>query len=153
MNLLDQVAALIADTASGELARVGALANVTALIYEQLGDLNWVGFYLTDESGELLRLGPFQGRVACTEIPFTRGVCGAAARTKKSVRVADVSTFVDHIVCDSASQSELVIPLITADGAVVGVLDLDSPRLGRFSNADQRALEEIVDLLVERLWS
>ncbi|HZJ88543.1 MAG TPA: GAF domain-containing protein [Sphaerochaeta sp.] len=153
MSLLDQVAALIGDTTSGELARFGALANVTALLYEQFDDINWVGFYLTDESGELLRLGPFQGRVACTEIPFTRGVCGTAARTKESVRVADVSTFADHIVCDSASRSELVIPLITADGTVVGVLDLDSPRLGRFSSADQEALEAVVDLLVQRLWS
>ncbi len=153
MSLVQAVESLIADTPLSELGRTGALANVTALLNERIADVNWVGFYLTDASGETLRLGPFQGRVACTTIPFSRGVCGAAARSKASMRVADVSTFVDHIVCDSASKSELVIPLITKAGKVVGVLDLDSPLLNRFSASLQAELETVADLLVATLWA
>ncbi|MCP9318953.1 GAF domain-containing protein [Acetobacter persici] len=137
------------------------MANLSALIFEALPDLNWAGFYLyrphaaapaslftvasggsSEGEGELV-LGPFQGRIACTRIAMGKGVCGTAARTRTTQRIPDVHAFPGHIACDAASASELVIPLV-AHGQLLGVLDLDSPRKDRFSPADQQLLETLV---------
>ncbi|GIU36570.1 free methionine-R-sulfoxide reductase YebR [Shewanella colwelliana] len=133
-TLARQVEALF----NGEDNLIAAMANFSALINEHLDDINWAGFYLTE--GEQLILGPFQGKVACTRIPMGKGVCGTAAQMDKTLRVADVHQFAGHIACDSASNSEIVIP-IRRDGAVIGVLDIDSPSLSRFDEADQIGLE------------
>lgn len=123
-----------------------ALANVSALLYEALDDINWVGFYLAgsllDDSlaSDELILGPFQGKVACVRIPWGRGVCGTAAAEDRTIRVDDVHAFPGHIACDSASRSEIVVPL-HAQGRVIGVLDVDSPLLARFADEDVRGLE------------
>ena len=124
--------------------RVANLANAAALLYESLPAVNWAGFYLAE--GDLLILGPFQGKPACIEIPFGKGVCGTAAREDRTVRVDDVHRFPGHIACDSASRSEIVIPL-HAGPAVIGVLDIDSPEPARFSSADQAGLEGFARLL------
>lgn len=133
-TLARQVEALF----NGEDNLIAAMANFSALINEHLDDINWAGFYLTE--GEQLILGPFQGKVACTRIPMGKGVCGTAAQMDKTLRVADVHQFAGHIACDSASNSEIVIP-IHRGGAVIGVLDIDSPSLSRFDEADQIGLE------------
>ena len=125
------------------------LANAAALLYESLEAINWAGFYLAQ--GDLLVLGPFQGKPACIEIPFGRGVCGTAARQDRTQRVEDVHRFPGHIACDAASASEIVIPL-HAGGKVVGVLDIDSPELGRFSAVDQAGLERFARLLEQELY-
>ena len=121
-------------------------ANLSALIFNALPDLNWAGFYVLD--GEMLRLGPFQGKPACTEIPLGKGVCGTAAATRKTQLVPDVHQFAGHIACDSASKSEIVVPII-AGGHVWGVLDIDSPVLARFDKADRSGLEDLVKIFVE----
>lgn len=130
---------------------VSNLANFSAAVFTSLPDLNWCGFYLVREAyGPLhLKLGPFQGRPACLDIPFERGVCGKAARTRSTVIVKDVHEFLGHIACDERSRSELVVPLIK-DSRVIGVLDLDSPTVGRFSSADAVGLESLVALLLEK---
>lgn len=110
------------------------MANFSAFVYQHLPDLNWAGFYLDD--GATLRLGPFVGRPACTEIAYSRGVCGAAFRQRASLLVDDVHEFPGHIACDSASRSEMVLPIIVASQAI-GVFDLDSPRAARFSEEDR----------------
>ncbi|MEI6859961.1 MAG: GAF domain-containing protein [Shewanella sp.] len=125
----------------GEDDFVAAMANFSALINDSLEELNWVGFYLLKD--EQLVLGPFQGKVACTRIPLGRGVCGLAALEKKTYRVADVHQFSGHIACDSASNSEIVIPLIRQN-RVIAVLDIDSPKLARFDEIDQVGLENLV---------
>lgn len=127
------------------------LANAAALLWQELPDLNWSGFYL--RKGERLLLGPFQGKPACTEIAFGRGVCGTAARSRMSQRVPDVHAFPGHIACDSASRSELVIPLIASDDRLLGVLDLDSPIPDRFTEADREGLEAFARLITEADWS
>ena len=127
--------------------RTANLANASALLYDALEDVNWAGFYLM-EDGRLV-LGPFQGRPACIEIPLGRGVCGTAAAENRVLRVADVHRFPGHIACDSASNSELVVPL-HKDGAVAGVLDLDSPSADRFAPEDEAGLSRLCRLL-ERL--
>ncbi len=119
-------------------------ANISALLNESLTDINWVGFYLI-RNGELI-LGPFQGKTACTRIPIGKGVCGTAVHEGRIVRVEDVHSFPGHIACDSASASEIVIP-IRRDGEIIGVLDIDSPVRGRFSEADEKGLQEIVEVL------
>ena len=119
---------------------IANMANVSALLFENVEDLNWAGFYLLE--GETLVLGPFQGKPACIEIPIQKGVCGAAVREKRSQLVADVHAFPGHIACDCASRSELVVPLFR-NGAVFGVLDLDSPTEGRFSEADRIGMERL----------
>lgn len=124
------------------------LANAAALLNQLLDQINWVGFYLTE--GDKLRLGPFQGLPACVEIPFGKGVCGTAASNQETLRVADVNQFPGHIACDSASQSEIVVPMIK-DGTVIGVLDIDSPILERFDEIDQKYLEEFVSILIQSL--
>lgn len=124
---------------------VATLANASALLFQQVPDLNWVGFYLWD--GTELVLGPFQGRPACVRIRSGQGVCGTAFANKQSVLVPDVDQFPGHIVCDSRSKSELVIPLKSKTGNVVGVLDLDSETLNRFTLADQQGLEKFASTL------
>jgi len=116
-------------------------ANLSALVYHELANVNWAGFYFCDADG--LVLGPFVGRPACTRLPSGRGVCGAAVKSKHTLVVDDVGAFADHIVCDSASQSEIVIPLFH-DGRVYGVFDIDSPVKARFTPADRASLEAIV---------
>ncbi|SDH36796.1 GAF domain-containing protein [Pseudomonas flavescens] len=130
---------------SGERDFIANAAQFCAFVFHELAGLNWAGFYLA-KNDELV-LGPFQGKVACVRIPFGRGVCGTAAASRTTQRVEDVHAFTGHIACDSASQSELVIPLIK-EGRLVGVLDLDSPLLGRFSEADQRGIEGLAAVLV-----
>ncbi|MGL5668463.1 MAG: GAF domain-containing protein [Shewanella sp.] len=125
----------------GEDDLVAAMANFSALLNDNLTELNWVGFYVM--RGEQLVLGPFQGKVACTRIPMGKGVCGTAAQTNQTQRVADVHQFDGHIACDSASNSEIVIP-VRADGKVVAVLDIDSPIFDRFDDEDQKGLELLV---------
>ncbi len=133
---------------AGERDRTANAANLGALVYHALPDLNWVGFYFFD--GQELVVGPFQGHPACVRIALGRGVCGTAAQTRQTQRVADVDAFPGHIPCDSASRSELVVPLYDGD-ALVGVFDLDSPILDRFDAEDQRGLEAIAGIFLESL--
>lgn len=133
---------------AGERDRTANAANLGALVYHALPDLNWVGFYFFD--GQELVVGPFQGHPACVRIALGRGVCGTAAQTRQTQRVADVDAFPGHIPCDSASRSELVVPLFDGD-ALVGVFDLDSPILERFDEEDQRGLEAIAAIFLESL--
>ncbi|MEG8064212.1 GAF domain-containing protein [Xanthomonas hortorum pv. gardneri] len=132
----------------GEPDRIANAANLAALIFNALPSLNWAGFYFYD--GRELVVGPFQGLPACVRIPLDKGVCGAAASTRQRQRIADVDAFPGHIACDSASRSELVIPLVKGD-ALIGVLDLDSPELDRFDADDQRGLEAIAQVFVGAL--
>lgn len=144
-QLLEQARALLA----GERDRVANAANLSALVYHALPALNWVGFYFFD--GNELVVGPFQGLPACVRIPLDKGVCGAAARTRLTQRIADVHAFPGHIACDSASNSELVVPLVDEHGALIGVFDLDSPQHDRFDAEDQNGLEAIARVFVESL--
>ena len=130
----------------GERDLIANLANASALLMGVLPSLNWAGFYLM--KGNELVVGPFQGKPACVRIALGRGVCGSAAAQRRTLRVDDVHAFEGHIACDSASRSELVVPLIGADGRLHGVLDLDSPEPSRFSEADARALEAFAARLV-----
>ena len=132
----------------GEPDRIANAANLAALIFNSLPSLNWAGFYFYD--GRELVVGPFQGLPACVRIPLDKGVCGAAASTRQTQRIADVDAFPGHIACDSASRSELVIPLVRGD-TLIGVLDLDSPDLDRFDADDQRGLEAIAQVFVGAL--
>ena len=146
-SLLSQVSALI----EGESDLIANLSNVSALLNLALDDLNWVGFYLL-KSPEQLVLGPFQGKPACLRIPVGRGVCGTAVASGQTQRVADVHAFVGHIACDSASNSEIVLPIF-ADGRVVAVLDIDSPSLARFDAEDQIGLERLATALENLRWN
>lgn len=143
--------ALLSEQARALLApRFGWLsnaANLAALIFQTLPDLNWAGFYVLD--GAVLRLGPFQGKPACTEIAPGKGVCGTAAAQGKTLVVPDVHQFVGHIACDAASKSEIVIPVVVG-GRVWGVLDIDAPIVGRFDDIDRAALEELVQLFIQQ---
>jgi L-methionine (R)-S-oxide reductase len=130
---------------AGEQDLVANAANTAALIFDALPDLNWAGFYLY-KSGELV-LGPFQGKPACVRIALGKGVCGTAAARRETVLVEDVHAFPGHIACDSASNSEIVIPLIRG-GELLGVLDLDSPTLRRFSAVDQHGLEALATIFI-----
>ncbi|MDA1886272.1 GAF domain-containing protein [Bacillus cereus group sp. BY105LC] len=133
---------------TGESNVVANLSNASALLNQFLDCVNWVGFYVTE--GNQLVLGPFQGMPACVRIPFGRGVCGVAAETKTTQLVADVHQFPGHIACDSASNSEIVVPIIK-DGNVIGVLDIDSPEKNRFDEVDQRYLEKFVETLLKHM--
>lgn len=124
------------------------LSNFAALFYDRVPDLNWIGFYLSD--GERLRLGPFHGKIACTDIEFSKGVCGASFSQKKTIAVDDVHKFPGHIACDAASESELVIPL-NVNGELVGVLDIDSPKKARFKSQDVELFEQAAALLTKRI--
>ena len=142
----DLLARQVRELAAEEPWYVPLLANVSALLYDALPDLNWAGFYLMRD-GRLV-LGPFQGKVACIHIDVRRGVCGAAARENRTQRVADVHSFPGHIACDGASNAEIVVPL-RQHGRVIGVLDLDSPLPNRFTPDDQAGLEAVAKALEE----
>ncbi|MED0967390.1 GAF domain-containing protein [Bacillus paramycoides] len=133
---------------TGESNVVANLSNASALLNQFLDRVNWVGFYVTE--GNQLVLGPFQGMPACVRIPFGRGVCGAAAETKTTQLVADVHQFPGHIACDSASNSEIVVPIMK-EGTVIGVLDIDSPEKNRFDEVDQHYLEMFVETLLKHM--
>ncbi|WP_285712408.1 GAF domain-containing protein [Erythrobacter oryzae] len=139
---------------AGEPDGVANMANVAALLWEFLPDLNWAGFYRVAPAktgeGEELVLGPFVGRPACIRIPFGSGVCGAAAAGGATQLVADVHAFPGHIACDAASASELVVPVLR-DGAVIAVIDLDSPTPARFTAEDARGIEALAELLADRI--
>ena len=124
--------------------KIADLSNAAALIYNALDDLNWAGFYLKE--GDILVLGPFQGKPACIEIPMGRGVCGTAAMMNETLVVKNVHEFAGHIACDGASNSEIVIPL-RANGEVMGVLDIDSPIFNRFDDKDKAGLEELAKII------
>jgi L-methionine (R)-S-oxide reductase len=143
-----QLAGQVRGLLQGERDRIANAANLSALVYHALPEVNWVGFYFFD--GNELVVGPFQGRPACVRIALDRGVCGAAARTRTTQRVEDVHAFPGHIACDAASRSEVVVPLVR-DGELVGVFDLDSPRAARFDADDQAGLEAIAQVFVESL--
>jgi GAF domain-containing protein len=140
-ELIQQARALL----EGERDFTANAANLAALIFHTLPDLNWVGFYWM-KAGELV-LGPFQGKPACVRIALGKGVCGTAARERRTIVVADVHEFPGHIACDSASNSEVVVPVIL-EGRVIGVLDLDSPLKRRFDESDARALEQAVEVFI-----
>ncbi len=131
---------------AGERDAIANAANLSALIYEHLPDLNWAGFYFLKTPDELV-LGPFQGRVACVRIAVGKGVCGTAVARRDSVLVPDVHAFPGHIACDAASRSELVVPLLSGD-RVLGVIDLDSPSPGRFDEGDEAGVKALAALYV-----
>ena len=137
---------------TGERDGIANMANVAALCWELLPDLNWAGFYrmVADDDGDELVLGPFQGRAACIRIALGQGVCGTAAATAATQRIEDVHAFPGHIACDAASASELVVPIVVA-GRVIGVLDLDSPTPARFTPEDAAGAERLCALIAERL--
>lgn len=139
--LAAQLEALLA----GERDFVANSAQLAAFLFHELEGLNWAGLYLN--RNEELLLGPFQGKVACVRIPFGRGVCGAAASSRQTQRVDDVHAFPGHIACDAASSSELVVPLVK-DGRLIAVLDLDSPRRGRFTAEDQAGIERLAQIFL-----
>ena len=142
--VIKQLLALIED----ESDQIANLSNASALLNQFLDDINWVGFYLAKE-GELV-LGPFQGLPACVRIPFGKGVCGTSASERKLMRVEDVHEFPGHIACDAASRSEIVIPLIKDDN-LIGVLDIDSPSVGRFTELDETMLVKFSEALITSL--
>lgn len=144
--LQKQLAALVEDCPP-----VSALANAASLLWEALPDINWAGFYLAKEN--VLHLGPFQGKTACTLIPIGRGVCGTAASTKSIQLVEDVHQFPGHIACDSASNSEIVLPLVK-NGILLGVMDIDSPIYMRFDGTDASGLQTLCRILIDQVdWS
>ena len=133
----------------GERDRTANAANFAALVYHALPGLNWCGFYFWD--GHELVVGPFQGKPACVRIALGKGVCGTAAATRATQVVADVDAFPGHIPCDSASRSEIVVPMVAADGALIGVWDVDSPELARFDHDDRAGMEALVQVYLEAL--
>ena len=137
---------IIASIIDKKYPLVANLANISACLNMELKDINWVGFYLVEKDG--LYLGPFQGEVACTMIPFDKGVCGYAYRNKKTVIVDDVNKFDGHIACSTLSKSEIVTPIIK-NGEVKAVIDIDSPIFNRFTKDDQELLEELANILKE----
>lgn len=146
-SLYQELTAQLAGLLSDERDAIANAANTAALLFTSLPDLNWAGFYFLRSPGELL-LGPFQGKPACVRIAVGRGVCGAAVERRQTMLVEDVHAFADHIACDAASRSELVVPLIR-NGRVFGVIDLDSPLVARFDLEDQRGIEAVADIYVK----
>ena len=144
-ELYRDLAASLESLLAGESDALANLANASALLAQALARINWCGFYLL--RGEELVLGPFQGKPACVRIPVGKGVCGTAAARRETVVVPDVNAFPGHIACDAASRSEIVVPILQ-DGVLRGVLDVDSPALGRFDAADREGLEGFVRRLV-----
>jgi L-methionine (R)-S-oxide reductase len=145
-ELLAQARSLMSD----ETDRIANSANFAALVYHSLADLNWAGFYFFD--GAELVVGPFQGKPACVRIALGKGVCGTAAQTRQTQVVPDVHAFAGHIACDSASQSEIVVPLLADDGSLVGVWDVDSPSLSRFDAEDAKGMEALCKLFMALAW-
>ena len=148
-TMYSDLASAIQGLVTGEPDPIANMANAAAVIWETLPDLNWAGFY-RNVGGELV-LGPFQGRPACIRIKFGEGVCGAAAASLQVQRVADVHAFPGHIACDSASNSELVVPIVGQDGKLIAVLDLDSPRTGRFTEEDEAGCLRLAEILSKAL--
>jgi GAF domain-containing protein len=144
-EILEQCHALI----ENESDRVANMANCAALLFHSLPRLNWVGFYLL--KGDELVLGPFQGRPACVRIALGRGVCGTAAKQRSTLRVGDVTKFPGHIACDSASRSEIVLPLLSENSELLGVLDLDSPELDRFDTEDEAGLSVLAGVIARKI--
>jgi L-methionine (R)-S-oxide reductase len=140
-SLAEELNSLLA----GEQDFIANAANTAALLFDALPDINWAGFYFL-RNGELV-VGPFQGKPACVRIPLGKGVCGTAAASHKTIVVRDVHEFPGHIACDAASQSEIVVPLLRGD-ELLGVLDIDSPSIGRFDDADRRGIERLATLFV-----
>ncbi|MGX5201968.1 GAF domain-containing protein [Aliikangiella sp. IMCC44632] len=136
----------LAGLLTGERNFITNLSQFSGLINSQLDDINWVGFYLTQPDQDLL-LGPYQGQVACVRIPLGKGVCGTSALKRESILVEDVDQFTGHIACDSRSRSELVCPIVV-NNKLIGVLDIDSPSLSRFDQADLRGMEMLVETLI-----
>jgi L-methionine (R)-S-oxide reductase len=134
---------------AGEADRIANAANLSALAFDALPDLNWVGFYFFD--GRELVVGPFQGKPACVRIALGRGVCGTAAATRSTQLVHDVHEFPGHIACDAASNSEIVVPIVDRSGALIGVWDVDSPLIGRFDDDDRAGMEALVQVFVDSL--
>jgi len=134
---------------TGERDLIANAANFSALLFHSLSDLNWAGFYLYD--GNELVVGPFQGKPACIRIALGRGVCGTAAQTRQTQLVRDVHAFDGHIACDAASQSEIVVPLVKADGSLLGVWDVDSPLVARFDEDDRAGMEALCAVFMETL--
>ena len=130
----------------GEPDWIANLANTAALLYHSLPELNWAGFYLWKQ--DVLVVGPFQGKPACVRIALGKGVCGTAAQERRTLIVPDVHRFAGHIACDSASNAEIVVPLVTAGGELLGVLDLDSPQFNRFDEQDAAGLQGLVQILL-----
>jgi len=147
-ELYRDLAAALDSLTADEPDAIANMANVSALLMQYLPDLNWAGFY-RNLGGELV-LGPFQGKAACIRIPFGKGVCGAAAATRETQLVDDVFAFPGHIACDADSRSELVVPIVH-QGALIGVLDLDSPSPGRFDAGDAAGCEALAAILAPRL--
>ena len=147
-ELYDELVKAADALTTGEPDGIANMANIAALLWQYLPDLNWAGFYRM--VGDELVLGPFQGKAACIRIPLDKGVCGAAARTGTTQLVEDVHAFPGHIACDTASRSELVVP-VKRDGAVIAVIDLDSPLPGRFAQVDASGVERLAGLLSSRL--
>ncbi|MGI4859624.1 MAG: GAF domain-containing protein [Janthinobacterium lividum] len=145
-TLVEQARSLTRD----EPDRIANAANFAALVYHGLPDLNWAGFYFFD--GEELVVGPFQGKPACVRIALGKGVCGIAARTRQTQLVPDVHLFPGHIACDAASESEIVIPLMSSGGDLIGVWDVDSPSRGRFDAADAAGMEALCRVFVSQVW-
>jgi len=145
-SALEELAAQARALLEGERDATANAANVSSLVFHTLPDLNWAGFYWMKD-GELV-LGPFQGKPACVRIALGKGVCGTAAQQKRTIVVPDVHAFPGHIACDSASNSEVVVPVMKG-GRVIGVLDVDSPMLARFGEAEARVLEEVARIFVE----
>jgi L-methionine (R)-S-oxide reductase len=142
-DLAQQARGLLA----GETSLIANAANFSALLYHSLPDVNWAGFYLYD--GTELVVGPFQGKPACIRIAIGRGVCGTAAQTRETQLVRDVNAFDGHIACDAASQSEIVVPLMKADGSLLGVWDVDSPVIDRFDDDDRVGMEALCAVFME----
>ncbi|KIA66327.1 MULTISPECIES: GAF domain-containing protein [Nocardia] len=143
-QLTEQASALVA----GEPDRTANAANIAALVFHALPDVNWVGFYFHD--GHELVVGPFQGKPACVRIPLGKGVCGTAAQTRETQLVPDVHAFPGHIACDADTRSEVVVPLVH-NGALIGVFDLDSPKPGRFDEIDRQGLESVAQAFLAAL--
>jgi L-methionine (R)-S-oxide reductase len=148
-ELYEQLAAQLRALIDEETDPVANMANCAALIYHSVPRLNWAGFYLL-KGGELV-LGPFQGQPACIRIAIGSGVCGTAAETHNTIRVPDVTKFKGHIACDSASRSEIVVPMLTDDSHLIGVLDVDSPELDRFDAEDEAGLKILAGIMSSKL--
>lgn len=146
-ELYAEIALQLRGLLEGETDRIANAANFSALLFDRLPDLNWVGFYFLNETGDELIVGPFQGKPACVRIAVGRGVCGTAIAERRSIIVPDVHAFPGHIACDAASRSELVILMRSVD-TILGVLDLDSPIPNRFDQADREHLEHLTEVLM-----
>lgn len=142
-DLIEQARGMLAS----EPSLIANAANFAALVYHTLPDFNWAGFYFYD--GQELVVGPFQGKPACIRIALGRGVCGTAAQTRETQVIRDVNSFDGHIACDAASQSEIVVPLVKADGTLLGVWDVDSPSISRFDEEDRAGMQALCDVFMD----